>query len=210
MSPPQLSGYAPVSDVVRPVVIGLFHIFGNKPYLALFHTVHRRTDQLIHLYEPLLLYKRLYCGMTSVMCTYIMIFDPYQETQLIELLHYGFPCLVPVHTGVPAAVIVYRTVIIHYIYDGQVMPFPDLEVIRIMCRSDLYDTHAELHIHIVIGYHRHLSVHDRQHYLLADQLPVSFIIRIDSDCRITEHSLGTRGRKLQIIIGPDDLILDMP
>ena len=54
MSPPQLSGNTPVSDVVRPVMIKLIHTGGDQTDFSLVHRFDRRLDQFVHFHEPLL------------------------------------------------------------------------------------------------------------------------------------------------------------
>ena len=72
VSPPELTADTPVADVVGPVEVGLFHTLRNQLNLTILNGFYRRLNELIHLYEPLLLDHRLNGGLTTVMCTDIV------------------------------------------------------------------------------------------------------------------------------------------
>ena len=72
MSPPELTADTPVSDIVGPVKVGLFHTLRNQLDLAIFYSLYCGLNQLLHLYKPLLFYKRLDGGLTTVMGTYVV------------------------------------------------------------------------------------------------------------------------------------------
>ena len=72
MSPPELSGNTPVSDIVCPVKVCLFHTLRNQLDLSLFDSFYCRFDQLVHLNEPLLFDHWLYRCLTTVVCTNIV------------------------------------------------------------------------------------------------------------------------------------------
>ena len=83
MSPPQLSGNAPVTDVIRPVVINLLKAFGDKLDFAIFYGLNGRLNKLVHFDKPLLLYHRLDYRAASVMISdgMLMLFDACQKSQ---------------------------------------------------------------------------------------------------------------------------------
>ena len=72
VSPPDLTGNAPVTDVLQPVQINLIKSLRNELKLSCLDGTYRRFCKLFHLNEPLLFYHWLYRRMTSVMRTYIM------------------------------------------------------------------------------------------------------------------------------------------
>ena len=77
------------------------------------------------------------------------------------------------------------------------MAFSDLEIVRVVSRSDLHDAGTEFSVYVFIGDDRDLSVHEGEPYIAADQIFIAVILRVNCNCCIAEHSLGTRRRKLQ-------------
>ena len=218
MSPPQLTADAPVPDIVRPVEIDLFHALGNQPDLALFHRLHRRLNQLVHLHEPLLLHKGFHGGLAAVMGAYIMriILDLHQQSKLLQLFHDGLSGLISIHALKSSAVGVDGGVIVHHIDDGKPMPSAHLKIVGVMGRGDLHHARAELPVHISVRNNRNHTVHDRQHHAPADEMAVPLILRMDCHRRISQHGLrpgGGESQKLRIrgsTVLPHNRVLDMP
>ena len=55
VSPPQLPGNTPVTDVICPVKVRLVHTFRYQADISIFHTFHSRFYQFVHFHEPLFL-----------------------------------------------------------------------------------------------------------------------------------------------------------
>ena len=77
------------------------------------------------------------------------------------------------------------------------MTLSDLEVVRVVCRSDLNDAGTEFSVYVFISDDRDLSVHEGKPYIAADQIIIAVILRVNCNCGIAEHSLGTCSCKLQ-------------
>ena len=90
------------------------------------------------------------------------------------------------------------------------MSFSHLEIIRIMCRSDLHGTSAELPIHILVSKDWYPAIHDWQDKCLTYKVLISLIIWMDSNTSITKHRFWTRGSNLDIPILVFDFIAKMP
>ena len=120
MSPPELSGDAPVADVVRPVKIGLLHALRQQLDISVLHCLHCRFDQLIHLYKPLLLHHRLYRRTAAVVCSYIMRvrLHLYQKSLLLQVVHQCLSALVAVHPLVFSCEMVHRRIVVN---DGDLL-----------------------------------------------------------------------------------------
>ena len=86
----------------------------------------------------------------------------------------------------------------------------NLKVVRVMGRCDLNAACSEIHFNIVIGNYRDLSVNDRKNKRLADNILVSFIIRVNCNCGIAEHCLGSCRCKLKIAASVLERIAKMP
>ena len=114
MTPPELSGNAPVTDIVRPVEISLFHALRNQLDLSVFYCLCRRLDQFIHFDKPLFLDHRLDRRFASVMRTDIMgiILNADKQSHFIKLLDDRRSCFITIHSLELAAVFIDRGIII--------------------------------------------------------------------------------------------------
>ena len=86
----------------------------------------------------------------------------------------------------------------------------DLEVVRVMRGGDLNDTGSEVYLDIIIGDNGYLSVDKRQDERLADDVLISFIVRVDGDGGIAEQGLGSGRCKLKIAASVLERIAKMP
>src|SRR3989339_1431114 len=66
MSPPELSGYAPVTDIGHPVEIGLGPVFREEPDISGPDRLDSRLGQWFHFDKPLQRQVGLYHGLASV------------------------------------------------------------------------------------------------------------------------------------------------
>ena len=123
----------------------------------------------------------------------------YQKALFLQILHHGFSGLIPVHAGIFAAQFINGGVIIHNVDFFQVMAFSYLKVIRVMSRGDLYTAGSKLLIYIFIRDHRDLSVGKRQLQHLSYQMFISFVLRINCHCRISQKGLRTGSSDLHIL-----------
>ena len=218
VTPPELSGNTPVSDIVCPVEVGLFHSLRDQLDVPVLYSFYCGLDQFIHPDKPLLLDHGLDGCLTSVMGTYIMsiIFNPYKESHLIQFLYNGLSCCITVHTAELAAVFIDGGIIIQNIDLRQIVTLSNLKVIRVMGRCDLNYTGTKLSVNISICNDRDLSVDNREHQLLSNDILISVIIGMDCYCSITKHGLRSCSRKLKESCGAygsvilDQRVLDMP
>ena len=90
------------------------------------------------------------------------------------------------------------------------MAFSHLKVIRVMSRCNLNGSGTELFVHIRIGDDWNLPVHNRKKHHFANQIRISFILRMNGDSCITQHGLRTGGGNLNYLVGSNDWIIDMP
>ena len=213
MAPPELTGDAPVLDVLQPVLICFSVVIRNKAELAPVIGIERRLSHLFHADKPLRLDHWLNGRMAAVMCADRMGVrnNLYQETKLVEILDHCFSRLVAVHAGVFAALVVHRRVIVENIDLLKVVTQSDFKVVRIMCRRDLHAARSEFLVYIFIRDHRDLAVRERKLKHFSDEIFVALIVRIDSHSGIAEQRLRTGGRDLDKLSGlADDRVIDMP
>ena len=112
--PPDLSGNAPVVNVLEPVQIGLVKSIGHEAQLALFNRLDGRPGQFVHADEPLFLDHRLDRRLAAVMRadSVLMLLDLDEIAARLEVLDDLLSRLVAVHAGIPSAVLVDRRVVI--------------------------------------------------------------------------------------------------
>src|SRR5699024_3528422 len=87
MSPPQLSGDTPVTDIFQPVEIRFFKTLRNKVCFSALYRLDRRFSHIRHLYEPLGFYHRLDRRLTAVMGSYVvnMILYFYEKSLCLKI-----------------------------------------------------------------------------------------------------------------------------
>ena len=96
------------------------------------------------------------------------------------------------------------------------MTFSYFKVIRVMCRSDLYNAGTKFHIYIGIRNDRNLTVYNRQQNLSANQMLITLVGRVNCNRTVAQHGFRTGGRKFQkfcrayLSIFIDQRIFDMP
>ena len=114
MAPPELTGNTPVVDIVQPVLINFAEAVRDEVYFAVLLCFAGCSSHICHFYKPLRFDHRLYGCLTSVVGSYVVnvIHYFYKKTKLLEILYHGFSCLVAVHAGVFAALVVHGSVIV--------------------------------------------------------------------------------------------------
>ena len=199
MSPPELSGYAPVSDVVCPVKIGLVHSLRYELNLTVFYSITCRFNHFIHFYKPLLFDKRLNYAVTAVTGTYIVavVFYLAKKSKAVKLLYYLLSSLISIKTFVLAAIFIDGSIIIHNVDFREAMALTYFEVVRVVSRSNLNYTCTKFHIYIAILNHRDFTLCYRKPNCLPLKIGISLILRIYRYSCISKHGLRTGGGKFK-------------
>ena len=213
VSPPELTGDAPVADILHPAQICVLEVLRDKLKLAALYNFDSGFCERLHLNEPLLRAARLYNGMTALTGADIvdMSLCLYEKPLCFKIGYHSLSCLVSVHSGVFSAVfLVYRRVIVHDVDYRQIMAKTYFIVVRVMCGSYLYDARSEIHFDIFIRNDRYLTVGERELYHFPDYALIAFVIGMNSYRGIAEKCFGTRGRDLNIAASVGERIVDMP
>ena len=91
------------------------------------------------------------------------------------------------------------------------MTLSNLEVIRIVCRCNLYTASSKLLINVRVCDYRNLLINDWKQKHLAYNILIALVIWIYGNCSITKHSLRTcRCNLYKTTFLTYDRILDMP
>ena len=194
VSPPQLTGNAPVVNIVQPIQINFLKSCRNVLQLSGSCRLDGRFCQIFHLYEPLIRQHRLNGVVAAVTFTHRNdhIFRLNQITGLFQLLYPRLPALITVHAFVFAGQLVHGGIFIHAAQDFKIVTGTHLEVVRVVCRRNLHRTGSLLRIRILICNHRNLPVQNRQVYVLAHQVLISLIAWMNRNGNIAEHGFRTR------------------
>ena len=200
VSPPKLTRYAPVADIVRPVEICFFKSFGNKFDILVANRRRCGLYQVVHFDEPLFLYHRLDNGLAAVVCADVVRIVLYANKQahLVEFFDNLRSCRISVHARELTAVFVYRGVVVHDVDFGQVVAFADLEVVRVVRRGNLYNARSEVFFNIFVCNNGYFSVNKRNFDRFADKVFVSLVVGVNRNGGISEHRFGTCRRKFKI------------
>ena len=78
------------------------------------------------------------------------------------------------------------------------MAQPHLKVVGVMGRGDLHHACTELNIHIIIGNHGNLSMHDGQDQSLAYHIFITLVIGVHRHGCIAQQGLRSGGGQLQV------------
>ena len=73
---------------------------------------------------------------------------------------------------------------------AQSVPLRDLEVVRIVGRSQLHGPGAEFRSNGFVGHDRDFPLDERQQHGTTDQIPVSSVLGVHRNRRIAQHGLG--------------------
>ncbi len=164
VSPPELTGNTPVTDIFQPVQVNFVKTLRYKGKFSVFYRLHGRFGQFIHLYKPLLFDQRLHRSPASVMGSYVvgMIRHFHKKPLFLKVLHNGGPGLIAFHTVIPAARTADGGIVVHDIDLRQIVPFSHLKVVGVVSRCDLYTAGTKFLIHIGVRYYRNLPVCQRK------------------------------------------------
>ena len=211
VSPPKLTGNTPVADIIQPVHINLAETFGNKFQLLILINLDGRLCQLVHLYKPLQFNHGFDGCVASFMAAYRMgnILDFNQIAFLVQLFYDFLSGLQSVHACKSACLFIHCAVIIHHANTGQVMSQPNLEVIRVMCRCNFYNTGTKFSVNIFIRNDGYFLIQNGNDTGLADQVLISFICGMYRNRSIAQHGFGSGGCQSQLFIRTNNGVIDM-
>ena len=215
VAPPELTRDAPVTDVLHPVVIGFLPALGHKGDLALAHRRNRRLRQRLHLHIPLLAHRqRLYNHARSLRPRRheLVRLLLHQKPQLSQLCQDPLARLKPVEATEPLRhIAVHLRVQVQHRNPRKIVPPARLKVVEVMRRRDLHRTRTELHARsFTICDDWNASVRQRQRNLLAVEMKVARVGRIDRNRRVAQQRLGTRRSHHQPLVTASHGVGDVP
>ena len=200
MTPPELSGDTPVSDVFHPVEVVLRESLRYESDRTVPYCFDSRLCELFHLNEPLERYTGLDRRAASVACTDVVgiILDLRKETALFKILYDSFSCFVSVHACILRIIICDLSIFSKNSDYLKSVTLADFKVVRVMCRCDLNGTCTEFDINIIICDNRDLTANKRQDEHLADNILITLVLRVNSNSGIAKECLRSCCCKIDI------------
>ena len=211
VSPPELTGNAPVVDVLHPVHIDLGEAFGDELYPSVLNDVYRRLRQRLHLYKPLGAGERLNDGAAAVAAADIVTvrLDLHEVALLLKVRNDRLSRLVAVHAVILAAVYDLGVLVYHE-YLLKTVAKSDLVVVGVMAGGHLNGAGAEAQLNVFVRNDGEPSSHERQYRILADKLRVALVVGMNGNAGVAEHGLGAGRCDYQIAVGVLKRVADVP
>ena len=212
MTPPQLTGDAPVMDILHPVDIGLGKALGNELDGVVLHHADGLLSQRLHLHEPLGGDQGLHVVVAAIAGAHIVaVGHGLDEVALgLQIGNDGLAALVAIHAVILAAVFVDLTVIGDAADNLKVVAQTHLEVVGVMGGGHLHRAGTETDLAVLVTHDGDLAVHDRQDAGLADEVLEVLILGVHGNAGIAHHGLGTGGGHHDVTAAIGERIADMP
>ncbi|MNY08397.1 hypothetical protein D3C86_1412500 [compost metagenome] len=120
-----------------------------------------------------------------------VLFNFDQNTLFFQISYDVLTALETVLTLVRACIRIHRTAFVHNKNLRQVVTLTYFEIVRIMSRCDFNRAAAELFFYIVVCNNRNFTINDWEQQGLSDQVLITLIFRMNSNCRISQHRFWT-------------------
>ena len=199
MSPPNLTGDTPITDIIHPVCIGFSKTFRHELCSSIFNTVNSRLHERFHFDKPLFGNQRLNnCTAALAMSDSMgMVFNLYQEPLRFKFTNKIFAALVTFLPDIFSSFLCHLAIHADY-YDAlQIMAHTHFKVVRVMGRCNLHGTGSEFQVNIRIGNDRNNPIGQRQPQGFADKMAIALILRINGYSSITKHRFRPGSRDSQ-------------
>ena len=212
VTPPELTGDAPILAVLHPVEVVLVEALGDEAGLALADGINGGLGQRLHADEPLEGDHGLDGGAATVAGTHLMlqILDLGQEAALAQVIDDGLTSLVAIHTGVLGIVVGDLGAVGQHDLHGQVATAANLEVVGVMGGGDLHAAGTLVQLGVLVGHDGNAAAHQRQDDVLTDQILVALVGGVDGHGGIAQQGLGTGGSHLHVSAAAHQGVTDVP
>ena len=198
VAPPELAADAPVLDVLQPVQIGLRPAFrmefdDARGDGALGFVDLRVAD------EPLFAQAWLdwHVGTFGIADCVLVRLGLHQRAELFEEFFGHGAGLEAFDAGERSGIGVHRAVRVHHIDDREVVALADIEVGAVMGRGDLEYARTELLLDGGVADNRDLGAREGAPDVLADEMLVALVIRMDRDGGVAWNGLRACGGNLE-------------
>mmetsp|Transcript_4518 Transcript_4518/g.16509 ORF Transcript_4518/g.16509 Transcript_4518/m.16509 type:complete len:226 (-) Transcript_4518:1106-1783(-) len=204
MTPPELTAHAPVVNVLEPVEPNLLVSLRYDLHLAVFHGIDTLLGHSVHLHKPLSGDQGLDNFSSSLRArnSLHVWLDLNRHSCLLHVLPQLLTRLKPVQPLIFTSILVKRSVKVHDVDSRKRVLLANLVIVRIMSRSNLEASSSKLHVDVCIRDDRDLSVLERNFNLLSDELLVSLVLWVDTNCSISQDGLrsSSSNRKKSVLV----------
>ena len=218
MTPPQLTGDAPVLNVAHPAEVHVLVLFGHELDAAVFNGGNGGLGQRLGGDVPLVGQPRLDDHARAVALGHLerMGFDLFEQAEGVEVFDDLLARLEAIQTGVgfrqgsvdvavDAAVDVEHLgagqdggVLVQHVDQRQAVALADFVVVEVVGRGHLHAAGTEFRVAVVVGDDRDAATHQWQLDKLADQRLIAFVFRVNRNCAVTQHGFRASGGDDQI------------
>ena len=194
--PPQLTGDAPVPDVLHPVKVRLLPLRGRPRDAPLFDGLNAALRKRLRPDEPLFGKAGLHGGPAplAVADGVLDLLGPLQQPQRVEVLRRGLARLLQGHAPIPAGVLVHDALGIDDLNLLQVVPLSHQEVVGVVGRRDLDAARPELRVHHVVLDDGDLAIRQGDADPFSDHAAVLLRSRVHRDGHVSQDRLRARRR----------------
>ena len=196
MSPPQLTADAPVLDVAKPVLIGVFVLCRIETNLVVHHGRQGEIGKVLHAEIPLHA-KTGFNGSISVTfrITYfiVVVFHLFKKACGFKILGNLFTHGHTILTDVHSCGFRERSVGIEDINHFKIVLFAKHVVVRVVSRRYFQTAGTEFDIDIAVFNDRNHTIHKGDAHLLSLQPTVLRILGVNAHARVAHNGFGARG-----------------
>ncbi|MNO91638.1 hypothetical protein D3C76_831890 [compost metagenome] len=137
----------------------------------------------------------------------ILNFD--QNAHILHVFYNLLTAFTAIKSLILAGSRIHRSALIHHSDLRQIVAKTYFKVVRIMCRCNFNRTAAEFLLYVFVADDRNFASDDRKNQCLANQVTVTFILRMNSYRCITKHRLRTRCSNRNISVAILERVLKM-
>ena len=211
MTPPKLTGNAPIVHVFHPVEIGLGEAVRHELDPAVLHDLDRLLSQRFHLDEPLRARQRLNHRAAAIAAADVVAvrLDLDEIALLLEIGDDRLAAFIAIHPVVFAAVNDLR-IFVDALDLLEVMAEADFIVVRVVAGRHLDSAGAKAKLDIIIRHDRQLSPDQRENGVFTDKMRIALVRGVDRNTGVAQHRFGARGGNDKLLVRVLDRIADMP
>ena len=195
VTPPNLARDTPIADIFHPAGISFGETFRNEFGATIFNAVNSSFYQGFHFYKPLGRYQRLYYTTATLAVTnsVSVVFNFYKRANFFQLFQQVFTTFVTFLTSVLTSFFSHQAVHANNNDAGKFMTDTHFIVVGVVCRSNFYSAGTKFQIYIAICNNGNDAFSNGQAQMLANQMTITGVFRINCYCSIAQHGFRTSG-----------------
>ncbi len=192
MSPPKLTAYAPVTDIVEPVIIGFcpcfrqnfnFGRYGGSCFGGEFRRRHEPLHGNIGFDNGF----AAIAGADAVV--QFLDFDKLPEG--FDILDDAFTAFFTAESFVNAGFLVHISVVVNDLDKFDAVRMSQVPVVGVVARRDFQRSRSEFLVDITVGNNGHGAVHNGHNDFFADKMLVAFIVGVHANGGVSEYGFRT-------------------